>query len=291
MGSGRPTKSFFFTFLKRNLQDWLRKVQKLESEPINIDSNELRVWMVGHATSLINLYGTTILTDPVLVHHIPFPKRIVAHGYEAEEFPFLDFVVVSHAHLDHFNKTSLKYLAKKTGTLIIPRNCKDLVDGMGFNKIVELDWNQSYIEKNITIYSYKVEHWGKRVPWEKRNRGYNCFVFESSKGTVFFGGDTGYGEYFKEIGDKHNIDVSLLPISAYNPSVFRVHHMDPNDALNAAKDLKTKHLIPIHWGNFRLSLESLVEPPELFLKLAKEKGMSDIAHLLPNGKSFVLPQK
>lgn len=263
----------------------------MPSEQIVIDPNELRVWMVGHATVLLNLYGTTILTDPVLVRAIPFPKRRLAAAYEAEELPFLDYVVISHAHFDHFNKPTLRKLVGKTGTLVIPRNCKDIVEGMGFKKVVELDWNESTINDDVKIAAYKVEHWGKRVPWEKQNRGFNCYMIEKKEGSVFFGGDTGYGKYFKEIGEKHKIDVALLPISAYNPQMFRVHHMNPEDAMQAALDLKTNHIVPIHWGNFRLSLESLLEPPELFLFHAEEKGLKERAHLLHNGQSFAISHK
>jgi L-ascorbate metabolism protein UlaG (beta-lactamase superfamily) len=281
-------RGIFFGMMFRSLRDLCIPMRRPVSEKIEIKKDELRVWMIGHATALINIYGTTILTDPILVHSLPFPRRVIAAGYTAEELPHLDLVVVSHAHLDHFNKPSLRAIVEKTDTIIVPRKCSDVIAGMNFKKVVELDWEQTFATPEITVTAYRTEHWGKRYPWETVDRGFNCYVFEKNGHAVFFGGDTGYGSYFREIGRRHALDVALLPISAYNPEWFRVHHMNPADALRAAKDLNTKHVIPIHWGNFRLSLESLLEPPELFLKLAKEQGIKDSAHLLLNGESFLL---
>jgi L-ascorbate metabolism protein UlaG (beta-lactamase superfamily) len=280
--------TFALVMLIRTLKDVFRRIQLLPSEPIVINPEEIRVWMVGHATVLINFFGTTILTDPLLVRGLPLPKRLVMHGYKAHELPELDFIIVSHAHIDHFNRATLRGLANKTKTLIIPRLCGDLVEGMPFQKVVELDWNKKYSEEGISITAYRAEHWGERYPWQKIDRGYNCYVLESKDKAIFFGGDTAYGDYFTNIGEKHEIDIALLPISAYKPFMMTSHHMDPLEAHQAFADLKSKHCIPIHWGSFRLALEPMNEPPKLFETKAIQNGVADRTHILPNGASFCL---
>lgn len=287
----RPEKnarSFLSNWFYRSIKDVFRGVKKLPNEPIVVRADEVRVWMVGHATVLINLFGTTILTDPVLTHGLPFPRRLISPGYTAEELPPLDYIVVSHAHLDHLNKTTLRQLAKKTTAIIVPKNCVDLVEWMGFGRVIELGWNEKVTTGDFSTTAFKVKHWGQRVPWERKGRGYNSYLMEKNGRSVYFGGDTGYDVYFKAIGAKHHVSIALLPIGAYKPDSFTPNHMNPEQAIKAATDLGCDHVIPIHWGNFRLSLESIFEPPERFLRHAGQNGFAKKAHLLQNGESFGL---
>ena len=159
---------------------------------------------------------------------------------------------------------------------------------MPFQNIIELDWNKNFVDENISITAYRAEHWGKRYPWERTDRGYNCYVMEKNNRAIFFGGDTAYGNYFREIGSKHKIDVALLPISAYKPFMLTSHHMGPIEAHQAFSDLKSSHCIPIHWGSFRLALEPMNEPPQLFATEAAQNGVSHRTHILQNGTSFSL---
>jgi L-ascorbate metabolism protein UlaG (beta-lactamase superfamily) len=287
---GALITTFSLIMIFRTVLDFFRKIQLLPSEPITINPNEIKIWMVGHATVLINFFGVTILTDPLLVRGLPIPKRRVMHGYKAEELPELDYIVISHAHLDHFDKRTLRRLANKTKTLIIPRACRDLVEKMTFQKIIELDWGQNLNEQDLFMTAHRPEHWGKRMPWEQINRGYNCYTFQKNNRTIFFGGDTAYGNYFKELGDKYQIDIALLPISAYKPIMMTSHHMNPIEAHQAFQDLKSAHCIPIHWGSFRLALEPMAEPPRLFQTKAEQNGVSERTHILKNGSSFSLAE-
>ena len=282
-----PTYSLIM--LVKTLTDFFRRAQRLPSETIIINSDEIRIWMVGHATVLINFFGVTILTDPVLVMSLPIPRRRIVHGYTAEELPPIDYILISHAHLDHFDLRTLRMLVDKTKAVIIPKECSDLVENMPFRKTTELGWGGVLKNDELTVTSYRPEHWGKRVPWERMQRGYNCYTIERNGRTIFFGGDTAYGSHFKTIGQNHQIDIALLPISAYKTMLMGSHHMNPDEALDAFSDLKSKHCIPIHWGSFRLTLERMDEPPRLFKDRAEHDGISDRTHILSNGKSYSLP--
>lgn len=115
------------------------------------------------------------------------------------------------------------------------------------------------------------------------------YVIASRDGTIYFSGDTGYGPFLKEIGARFSIDVALLPIGAYKPyEWFRNIHLHPTTALQAFVDLKARHLIPVHWGTFKISDEPLKEPPRLLAQEAERLGMRDRVHILDHGKRFVL---
>jgi L-ascorbate metabolism protein UlaG (beta-lactamase superfamily) len=114
------------------------------------------------------------------------------------------------------------------------------------------------------------------------------YVIQSDDSTVYFSGDTGYGEFFKEIGTRFSIDLALLPIGAYKPyDWFKEIHLNPYSALQAFLDLKAKHLIPIHWGTFKISDEPIKEPPILLMQEAERRRVNERIHVLDNGESFV----
>jgi hypothetical protein len=110
------------------------------------------------------------------------------------------------------------------------------------------------------------------------------YILRSTDCTVFFSGDTGYGTFLKDIGSRFSIDIALLPIGAYKPyKWFKNIHLHPTTALQAFLDLNARHLIPIHWGTFKISDEPLAEPPLLLAKEAERLGVQDRVHILPNG--------
>lgn len=264
----------------------LNPIAQANKKQIVIKDEEIHAWMIGHASVLINFYGTTILTDPVFVNWLPLPKRRIAAGYTAAELPRLDLVLISHAHMDHFNRRSLRKLAPQSSIIIVPRNCGDLVPDGAFKKIIELNSEDEQHFDTLQIHAFRPIHWGERYPWQRKQRGYNSYLLHKNGRSIFFCGDSAYGDLFKSIGQQHRPDLALLPIGAYTPHPLRRVHMDPHDALRAFGDLGADHLIPIHWGNFRLSLERLEEPPQLLCDLASQNGWRDRVHLLRNGESI-----
>lgn len=260
-------------------------VKRIRSEDPKIEPDKMQVWMVGHATMLINFYGTTILTDPVFGNWLPFPRRKVGPGLKIEQLPKLDIILQSHTHWDHFHIPSIKKLAHEDTTMIISKNCTDLVEGMTFKEVIELDEGDIHEHSEIRISTYKPHHWGQRVPWESEDRGYNGYVIEKNGKTIFFSGDTGYGPVFKQVRENHDVDLALLPIGAYTPDEFRKVHMNPEDALRAKEELGAKRMIPFHFGSFRLSQESMSEPPNMLRELVEERDLSGV-NILFNGEYY-----
>ena len=95
------------------------------------------------------------------------------------------------------------------------------------------------------------------------HRGYGGFVLKSGKHSVYHAGDTAYFNGFKEIGRRLAPELALLPIGAYNPEQFRNVHPNPADATQAFLDLKSRWMVPMHYGTFRLSHEPVEEPLQL----------------------------
>lgn len=284
----QPRLSFQLKLLWNGITGAVKPIIKHPKQPIVIKTDEISVWMIGHASVLINFYGVTILTDPVFVTWLPFPRRLIEAGYLAYELPDIDYVLISHAHLDHFNKKSLRQLVNKTKTVIVPKNCADLIAHMGFRRILEMDWESEMHLQDFDLYSFKPIHWGERYPWQKKGRVYNSYMIQREGKSIFFCGDSAYGDMFKKIGERFRTDVALLPIGAYSPISLRRVHMDPFDAVEAFYDLNAAYMIPIHWGNFRLSLESPDEPPRILERVAQLTNNEESIYILKNGESVSL---
>jgi len=276
------------TMAWKTLKDILKPLKKVGAEKIVVKDNELRIWRIGHATLLINFFGTTVLTDPVFVKWIPYPRRIVDLPYKIEDLPDIDIVAVSHAHLDHLNRPSLKKLAEKSKTIILPRNCSDLVHEYGFDNTVELSWFSSHTFKGATVSSIQPLHWGQRFPWERKERSYNAYVIEKDGKAIYFGGDSGYGPFYKQVGHRHNIDVAIVGIGSYYPTPYLKNHQSPEQAIEAARDVSAEHIIPMHYEDFRLTVVPILEPIYRFKKAAQKQGVEEKLRILDNGRSWVL---
>ena len=114
------------------------------------------------------------------------------------------------------------------------------------------------------------------------------FVIGANGRSVFHCGDTAYFEGFKEIGERHNIEIALLPIGAYDPPLAREVHMNPEEAVRAFNELKAKTLVPMHYGSFRLGYEPLEEPLERLRESARVHGIEDKVLVMTEGKPVVL---
>jgi len=94
-------------------------------------------------------------------------------------------------------------------------------------------------------------------------------------GKAYFAGDTGYGPHFKDVGTRHGpFRLAVLPVGAYEPQWFMAPvHQDPNDAVQAAIDLRATTSVPMHYGTFELADDGETEPiDELQKALQKTPG-------------------
>ena len=231
------------------------------------------VTWIGHATLLVQMEHVTFLTDPTWSNRpSPMPgvgpKRFVEPGLALEDLPPIDFVLISHNHYDHLDVPTLRALAKRNADTIffIPLGNGDLLRRRGITHVQELDWGQTAAFKGATIHCLPSQHWSKRSVPDDRKALWSSWAVTGDERRFYFAGDTGYFSGFDEIGQKLGpFDLAAVPIGAYEPrAMMRESHMNPEEAVHAAQDLRAETALGIHFGTFDLSDEPLAEPPRRF---------------------------
>lgn len=240
----------------------------------------LRVSWLGHSSLLINIDGHSVLTDPIFENKVSIvgPTRFNKElPFSIEDLTSVDVVLISHNHYDHLNKYSIKQLTKKTSLFIVPKKVGKLLEKWDVpkEKIVELNWwNEFKVNDTLTIVSTPSQHFSGRGLFDRNETGWSSWVIKSSNQNVFFSGDTGYFDGFKEIGDKYGpFDMTFLECGAYDDRWSNIH-MAPEETVQAHIDLRGKLLQPIHWSTFNLALHPWYEPMERVVASAWSKGVN-----------------
>ena len=252
------------------------------------DDSTTLAWL-GHATVLGNFAGAWFLTDPALESRIGIgrglakfgPRRLIAPALRPRELPPIDLLLLSHAHMDHTDLGTLRFLPRDVPVVVQPGNA-DLV--RRFRRVYQLGWGERAEVGGIEIESVEVRHWGARMITD-RHRGYGGYLLRRSGRAILFAGDTAYTEALAPVGRRVAVDVAILPIGAYDPWI--ANHASPEQAWRMAQGLGAQHLVPIHHSTFRLSREPAGEPIERLLTAA-----GDQAHrvaLTDIGQTFTLP--
>ena len=235
---------------------------------------------IGHSTVLIKFGGTTILTDPVLFDRVGYDilgttwglRRYTQPALSPQNLPPIDIVILSHAHIDHMNVESLRFLTERQPnkiTCITAFNTKDIIDDLKWGSLIELDWNDSIQVNSVNITGKEVLHNGWRIPGDpcrragqlKTGRSYNGYVIERNGLKVAFGGDTAYTKSFKQFG---NCDVSIMPIGAYQGCSD--NHCTPEESVEMTRMMRSPIILPIHFGTFKQTDEPVWEPIQRLTK-------------------------
>ena len=245
--------------------------------------NDYIAW-IGHATFLIKLGDTTIITDPVFSKNtgplIFGPKRYVDPAIKLDEVPKTDLLLLTHNHYDHLDASAIRNFPHKNAKVLLPLNLSKYFKN--YKNINELDWyDEIQVNKDVKVTFLPAVHWSKRSLWDTNKTLWGNFLIEYKGKKILFACDTGYGKIYKELGEKYGpIDITFINIGAYNfyPMMpvkdKSVYHTNPEEALNIGKDLKSKKVIGMHWGTVVLSLEPIMEPPKRFKDSAKDYGYS-----------------
>ncbi len=250
-----------------------------------LERGQMAVTWIGHASFLIQFADLNVLVDPNFANWLFFLKRVKLAGLRIEDLPPIDLVLITHAHFDHFHKPSLRKLPHpKLG--IMPWGTSALARGLGFDRLIELKWWESFATPDWSVTFVPSNHWGARTLRDE-HRGYGGFVLEHSGRRIYHAGDSAYFDGFKEIGQRLAPEVALLPIGACQPESFRHVHMGPQDAVQAFKDLRAQWLVPMHYGHFKLGFEQPDEPPEWLKQLLHERKMSHHLKILEEGVPHV----
>jgi L-ascorbate metabolism protein UlaG (beta-lactamase superfamily) len=197
------------------------------------------VTYVGHATALIELDGTRVLTDPMLRDRIAYILRI-APVPPPETVENLDAVLVSHAHHDHLDVPSLRKIPLDV-PIIAPPGAAPLLRRRSGHEVIEAEAGTTVRVGNLDVLAIPARHEGRRKPTDRRLPTIG-FVVGSR---VSFYGDT---DVFSEMADlAGTIDVALLPVWGWGPRVGP-GHMNPSRAARAAALIRPRIAVPIHWG-------------------------------------------
>jgi L-ascorbate metabolism protein UlaG (beta-lactamase superfamily) len=242
-------------------------------------SSGLRITWIGHSSSLIEIDGRRILTDPVWSERASFlsyigPKRFFAPPLPLNQLPPLDAVIISHDHYDHLDKETIKFFAGKDIDFYCSLGIKGYLKKWGIDAsyITEMDWGDSVlIGGNIVLTATPARHFSGRGIINRNTTLWSSFVINGPKHNIYFGADSGWFPGFKEIGDIFGpFDLTMLEIGAYGKYWPNIH-MGPDHAANAHLALRGKLMMPIHWGTFNLSTHAWFEPIERLLQYAKER--------------------
>ncbi len=251
-----------------------------------------RVFALGHATTLIQLPGRWILTDPVFSSVIgPFEqigaRRFTRLPIAPDNLPPIDTVLISHDHYDHLDRASVLWLEERfRPRFYVARGLRSILESWGVARVIELDWRETIDSDDLQLYCLPARHFSGRGVTDRNTTLWSSFAIEEKRkrSVLYFAGDTGYGPHFAEIRALlPRIDLALMPIGAYLPRwLMEEVHTTPAEAVQAFVDLGAERFFAIHWGVFDLADEPLHAPPALAREAAARLGVDPGRLLIPD---------
>jgi L-ascorbate metabolism protein UlaG (beta-lactamase superfamily) len=255
----------------------------------------LRITWLGHSTTLIEIDGARILSDPIWSDRASpsrwvGPRRFHPPPLALADLPPIDAVIVSHEHYDHLDMATVRSLAPRGPVFHVPLGIGAHLESWGVPRaqVIEHDWwERAPVVAGVAIVSTPARHFnGRGVPWRIGSL-WTSWSIVGPKHRVYFSGDTGLTESFREIARKYGpFDVAMLEIGQYHSSWGDIH-LGPAGALAAREMLGAAWLFPIHWGTFELGFHAWSEPAETLSVEAAQRG---VALLTPRLGEAVEPE-
>ncbi len=251
---------------------------------LEIFKNGNYIAWIGHATFLIKLGDTTIITDPLFSNNtgplIFGPKRYVDPAIKLKDIPKIDLLLLTHNHYDHLDMSTIRNFPYKKTKVITPLKLSKYFKN--YNDVNELDWYEEInINNDLKVTLLPAVHWSKRSLFDTNKTLWGNYLIQYKDKKILFACDTGVGNIYEDLGKKYGpIDLTFINIGAYNfypimPVKDKsTYHTNPEEALSVAKSLKSKKVIGMHWGTVILSLEPIMEPPVRFKENAKNYGFN-----------------
>lgn len=297
----QPVQDVLRWQLARDRGDWRdESLPPAPPPPTRVEDGRIHVTFVNHATVLIQMDGLNILTDPVWSERVgpsehEGQRRHRPPGIRWADLPPIDLVLLSHDHYDHMDIPTLRRLARR----FHPRIITGLGNGerlreQGIGGWTELDWWRSAdVAPGVRVTSVPAQHWSGRTLTDHCRTLWMGFVIEGRRDTVYFAGDTGWGEFFALVHARYpRFRLALLPIAPFIPHWYMHRkHESPADAIHAAQVLHAATSVAIHWGTFELGDDGRNEPVDsLRAALAALPARCRPAFLTPdNGEAVDVP--
>jgi L-ascorbate metabolism protein UlaG (beta-lactamase superfamily) len=289
-------------FVMTKLRQLWRLVRESHEQPMTgshrpvelAKQSDLGVTFIGHSSFLLQIDGRKILIDPVFAKRLVVLRRQRRPGLLVEELPPIDLVLLTHAHMDHLDISSLRRVIRatrrltgKTPQVIVPKGVEDLVTSLGFSQVHGLAWWDQIDVEGLRVTMTPCRHWGARM-FRDTHRGYGGYVISCGSHSVYHSGDTAYFDGFREIGARLKPEVALLPIGAYFPDSYRSVHTSPEEAIKGFVELGAQHMVPMHYGTFRLGREPMDEPLQRLKAEAARLGINGQLKILEEGETMHL---
>jgi N-acyl-phosphatidylethanolamine-hydrolysing phospholipase D len=254
---------------------------------------------IGHATTLIQASGLSVLTDPIFSRRaspLPFagPARAHPPGVALDDLPHIDVVVISHNHYDHLDLDSILAFARQPGApplFLAPLGLKSWLNARGIDSAVELDWWQHHAHGGVDFHCTPAQHWSGRSLSDRNQTLWCAWSVLGTDFHWFFSGDTGYSQdfsdtrrHFAPLQDAEHgggFDLALIAVGACLPRWFmHKQHVDLPEAVQVHLDLGAKRSVGVHWGTFSLSDEPLDQPIHGLAAARQQKGVAEEAFAL-----------
>lgn len=289
--NGAKAKGLLAVFkwiFQRDSGPWTKNYEEGVGEPPVAHSEELIITFVNHSTFLIQWKNLNILTDPIWSERcspLTFvgPLRMRPPGIKMEDLPKIDLVLLSHNHYDHLDIRTIKILeADHQPQFVVPLGVARYLQKNKIKKIHELDWHDT-VDTGIQITSTPAQHFSGRGMFDRDKSLWCGYLLQINGHKVYFAGDSGYGDLFKEIGQKYGpMHVSLIPIGAYIPRWFMAPiHMSPDLSIQAHMDVQSQHSIAMHFGTFPLADEGQGVAEDDLQSALSEKEISPDEFIIP----------
>ncbi|RYD58432.1 MAG: MBL fold metallo-hydrolase [Sphingobacteriales bacterium] len=262
----------FFEVMRKFIAKPKTTIPSHQLKPVHTDLRTLTadtpviVWF-GHSSYCIKSRGLTVLVDPVFSGNASpvsaFAKAFPgADAYSAADFDMVDMLIITHDHYDHLDYKTIKELEPKIKKICTSLGVGAHLEYWGIepDKITELDWWESASPlTDVSVTATPARHFSGRGI----KRGltlWSSFVLNLHGHNIYIGGDSGYDDHFKKIGSKYGpFEIALLETGQYGDQWPQIH-MKPEEAVQAAIDLRTSVMMPVHWGKFALSIHDWQEP-------------------------------
>jgi L-ascorbate metabolism protein UlaG (beta-lactamase superfamily) len=239
----------------------------------------VQVTWLGHSTVLVQLDGVRLLTDPLLRPRLLHLLR-VAGPVDAEAIRELDAVLISHFHYDHLDLASLRGLGPSP-RVVVPGGGGEYLRKRGFAQVDELGIGDEVPIGPVSVRATRAEHDTRRGLVGGKAVAVGYAVTGSAR--VYFAGDT---DLFDELdGLVPDLDVALLPVAGWGPRL-PAGHLDPRGAAEAARRLRPRVAVPIHWGTYR---RIGLPRDEALLRAPAEEFAAHVQELAPDVEVRILP--
>jgi L-ascorbate metabolism protein UlaG (beta-lactamase superfamily) len=240
----------------------------------------LRVTWLGHSTTLIEIGGYRVLTDPVWgprasPSRLIGPKRFQPVPVPLRALREVDLVVITHDHYDHLDYATIRQLVSSPVPVVTSLGVGAHLErwGISLERIIELDWWEAYRlpHGDLTVTAAPAQHFSGRGFKDRNATLWSSMVIRCAERAVFFSGDTGLTEEYRLIGERLGpFDLAMLEVGAFHPAWGDIH-LGPENALRAHQLLGSGRLLPVHWGTFNLALHAWDYPAEV-LYAAREQA-------------------